>query len=323
MKREKKEGLISIETAIVFGVIIVSTIIIFIFLFRINLGGTSEREVCHTSVVTRASASLLKESVPVNCKTNYICLSRDGTCEKMTTPEIKKVNTKEEVYEALAEEGANCWWMFGEGKMDYVGTFKTGFTSDLYCSICSQVGFDDSLYNLFATNPNIVKKADLGIPADYSSFVINKEEFYEYLANTNISGKEITYLDYFLGLKNSELISNALRLNSSNFGYLDLERQYLIMMGEFSKVGIFQDILIGIGKGALLAVILPIPIVGGPAGIALVTSTVYNPFGKGGGYLIGTVFQGESGHAYLSPTIIEANSKDYSGLQCADVKTLA
>ena len=323
MKREKKKGLISIETAVVFAVIVVSTIIIFIFLFRMNLGGTSEREVCHTSVVTRASASLLKESIPVNCKTNYICLSRDGTCEKMTTPEIKKVNTKEEVYEALAEEGANCWWMFGEGKMDYVGTFKTGFTSDLYCSICAQVGFDDSLYNLFSTNPNIVKKADLGIPADYSSFVISREDFYKYLANTNISGKDITYLDYFLGLKNSELISNALKSNNYTWGYMDLERQYLIMMGEFSKVGTFQSILVGIGKGVLMALVLPIPLVGGPLAIGLVVSNYYNPFAKTGGYLIGTVMQGDSGHTYLSPAIIEANSEDYNSFQCADVKTLA
>jgi len=320
MKRGKKRALISIETTIVFAVIVVSTIIIFIFLFRIDLGGTSEREVCHTSIVTRASASLLKESVPVNCKTNYICLSRDGTCEKMTFPEIKKVQTKEEIYEVLAEEGANCWWMFGEGKMDYVGN---KFTSDLYCSICSQVGFDDSLYNSFATNPNIVARADLGIPEGYSTFLISREDFYKYLANTNISGKDMTYLDYFLGVKNSELISNALKSNNYTWGYIDLEKQHLIMMGEFTKIGTFQEILIGIGKGILLAIVIPIPIVGGPLAMGLVVSTYYNPFAKTGGYLIGTIMQGDSGHAYLSPAIVEANSEDYGKFQCADIKTLA
>jgi hypothetical protein len=237
----------------------------------------------------------------------------------MTSPEIIKVKTKEEVYKTLAEQAVNCWWMFGEGKADYIGD---KWKYDLYCSICSQVGFDDSLRNLFAINPSLVSRASAGIPESYSNFLIKKEDFYNYLSTTNVSGKDITYLDYFLGLQNSKLISDALKSKNYDFGYIDIEKQHLIMMGEFSKVGPVQDALMGVGKGILLALVLPIPVVGGPLAMAIVVSTVYNPLGKTG-YLVGTTLTGESGHNYLSPTIIEANSEDYSELNCANVNTLA
>ncbi len=318
--KNKKGGEKIPALIVTFIILIVSFIVLLIFMVFLNPTKTSDKAVCHNSVVARSSGFLLQQTIPLNCKTSYICLSKDGGCERVTSPEIIKVKTKEEVYKALAEEGANCWWMFGEGKADYIGD---KFTSDLYCSICSQIAFDDSLSNLFAVNPSLVSRANLGIPESYSNFLIDKEDFYEYLANTNMSGKDITYLDYFLGLQNSELISEALKSNNYNFGYMDLEKQHLIMMGEFSKVGFWQDVLIGVGKGVLLFLVLPLPVIGGPSGIALVVSTVYNPFGQRGGYMIGTIMQGESGHAYLSPVIIEANSEDYNKLQCGSVNTLA
>ena len=310
---------ITTEQIVLLIVLIASLAVILFFIFRINLGGTTEEEICHNSVATRSAGFLTQQIFPINCKTNYVCLSGDGSCEKMTSSEVIKVKTKKDVYRALAEQGANCWWMFGEGKADYIGD---GFNHDLYCSICSQVGFDNSLQNLFAINPSLVSRASAGIPESYSNFLINKEDFYNYLSVTNVSGKDETYLDYFLGLQNAKLISDALNSKNSDFGYIDLEKQHLIMMGEFKKVGPVQDALIGIGKGILMALVLPIPLVGGPLAISLVVSTVYDPFGKTG-YLVGTTVTGESGHNYLSPAIIEANSKDYDELNCANVNTLA
>jgi hypothetical protein len=233
----------------------------------------------------------------------------------MTSPEIKKVKIKQEVYNILAEEGANCWWMFGEGKADYIGG---GFESDLYCSLCSQIGFDDSLYSMFATDFGI---QDLPMK-DWPS-LINKGEFYTYLANTKISGKDRTYMDYFLGLNNSKLISDALQQNSYNFGYIDVKKQHFVMMGEFKEVGPFYQTVKDMGKGALTAFALPIPVIGGPIAIALLISPYYNPFGQKTKYMLGTIVEGGSGHIYLAPAIIEANSEDYNNLKCEDIKTLA
>lgn len=316
LKNSKGDGKIP-GLIVTFIVLIVSFLIILFLIFRLNPGNVSNDVVCHNSVITRSAGFLTQQVFPINCKTSYVCLSKDGSCEQMTSPEIIKVNTKEEVYDALAEEGANCWWMFGEGKADYIGN---KFEYDLYCSICSQVAFDDSLNSLFAVNPSLVARASAGIPETFSSFVISKQDFYEYLASTKAPGKDITYLDYFLGLQNSKLISVALKSDNYSFGYIDITKQHLIMMGEFSKVGLFQDIIKGIGKGILLFLVLPIPVVGGPLGVSLIVSTLV---GSNKGYLIGTVMQGESGHYYISPTIVEANSPDYNNLQCADIKTLA
>ena len=323
INKKKKHAEITTTQIVLLIVLIASFVIIVYFLVRLNPGRETESQICHTSVVTRSSNFLTKQIVktPINCKTDYICLSKDGSCEKMTSPEIKKVKTKEEVYEALADEAVDCWWKFGEGKLDYVGTDLqydiNGPKPKLYCSICSQVAFDDSLYSMFVT--------DLGIPdlpaSDYPS-LISKQDFYNYLANTNVPGKEITYLDYFLGLTNSELISDALESNNYVFGYIDVKKQHLIMMGEFSVIGTLDKILNGFVAGVFGAVTLPLLIVGNPLPIQILVAQI-SPFGQGEGYLLGTVMQGESEHFYLSPSIIEANSEDYEKLKCEDVTTLA
>ena len=62
------------------------------------------------------SASISEDAIPLKCSRIYICISKDGTCERMTKPEVKKVKTEDEIYNILAEEMATCWWMFGEGK---------------------------------------------------------------------------------------------------------------------------------------------------------------------------------------------------------------
>jgi len=320
MTKKIKRGEITTEQIVLLIVLIASFVVLTGFIVRLDIGETSEMEVCHNSVITRSSGFFAKQVIPLNCKTSYICLTRDGSCEKMTSPEVKKVKTKEEVYEALAEEGVNCWWMFGEGKAEYIGD---KFTSELYCSICSQIAFDDSLENMFVVNPSSVSRANAGIPETYSNSLISREDFYKYLADTNVPGKDITYLDYFLGLKNAELISNALKTNNSNWGYIDVTKWHFVMMGEFSQVGTFQNILKGAAKGILLALVLPVPVVGGPLAMGIVVSNYYDPLHKGGNYMLGTVMTGESGHGYLSPAIIEANSEDYNQLKCADVKTLA
>jgi hypothetical protein len=185
----KKKGEITTTQIVTWIVLIVSFIVILFFVTQLNLGKTTSDEVCHNSVLTRSTGVFGKETIPLQCKTNYVCISQDGTCEGMTSPEIKKVKTVEEIYEILAGEMYNCWWMFGEGKLNYVG--NTAFSEPI-CSICDQVGFDNSMNEIFPTGE------------------IDKNEFYSYLSNTNISGKDITYLDYLIGLKSSQSIKDAL-----------------------------------------------------------------------------------------------------------------
>ncbi len=295
----KKKAEITTQQIVLLIILIASFAVILFFILRLNLGRTSDIEICHNSVVTRSSEVIPKESIPLNCKTNYVCFTKDGSCEKMTSPEIKKVKTKGEVYESLANEMADCWWMFGEGKLNYVG--KDLLANNLYCSICSQIAFDDSL-DFFTNNE------------------IDKADFYNYLAETNVSGKEISYLDYLIGLKNSQQIKNTLTINSADFGKINLNKQQYIIMGVVSDVSALKWVLFGVGAGTAVGVIVLTGGLGTPAVMAVALGATT---GGIGGYFAGTFVKGESGDSYMAPTIIEANSKDYEALKCKDIKTLA
>jgi hypothetical protein len=298
---------------VTFIVLIVSFIIILYFIFVLNPAKTSTETICHNSVLTRSAGVLPAESIPLNCKTDYICLSKDGTCERMTGPEIIKTNTLIDVYDALAEQMAKCWWMFGEGKLNYLGK---EVEPQLYCSICSQVAFDNSLNNIFPSGK------------------ISKANFYDYLAYNKVSGKDINYLDYLVGAKSSQDIKNYLKQDNPDLGKIDiafgnmsLEKQYFVMMGQFSDVAVWRKALgFGAAGATIVAGVILIVATGGaalptlPFIIAVSSGFVA---GTTGGYFIAMSVKGESGLDYISPTIIEANSEDYNKLQCADIKTLA
>jgi len=295
-----KKGDITTQQIVLLIILIVSFVVILFFILRLNLGKTSESEVCHNSVVARGTGVIPKESVPLNCKTSYVCITKDGSCEKMTSPDIEKAKTKEEVYNVLANQMADCWWMFGEGKVNYVE--KDLLSKNLYCSICTQLAFDDSLNALFSNGE------------------IDKKDFYDYLSKTNISGKEQTYLEYLVGLKSSQEIKSTLQNSNSDFGKINLGKQYYIVMGTVSDVSVLKWVGVGVLAGAGVAVIVLTGGAGTPAVIALALGA---GVGGTGGYFAGTVINGMSGSSYLTPTIIEANSKDFEALNCKDIKTLA
>lgn len=318
MNSKNKYGEITTQQIVGLIVLIASFAVVIFFLAKMNLPRETNDEVCHNSVVMRTSGFLTQQAVPLNCKTNYVCISKDGSCEEYINQNIIKVNNAYEFYDTLAKLMADCWWMFGEGRMDYIGD---KFSYDLYCSICSQVAFDNSLEKIF---PKTTIRSE-GIAGQSANDAVlywktNKSDFYEYLGHVNVSGKGITYLDYFLDVKDAKLLTDVLKSNNAEFGTINLESRYLVTMGEFSRIGDFQNILIGIGKGILSFAVLPIPIVGGPSAIGIVASMLP---GSGTHYLIGTLITGESGHEYLTPALIEANSEDYNKFKCGDITTLA
>ena len=295
--RKNRKGEMTTEQIVLLIILIASFAVILFFIFKLNLGKTTDSETCHNAVVERGSGVVPKESIPLTCTTQYVCITKDGTCEKMTNPQIEKVSTKEDVYNVLANQMADCWWMFGEGKLNYVGD---NFLPNLYCSICDQVSFDNSV-DMFPGNK------------------IDKKDFYDYLANTNASGKDISYLDYLVGIKDSNALEQSLKDNSKDFGKINLNSQYYIVMGMFSKVGVTTWIAGGVAAGVGVA----LAIVTGGASIPVTVAIIGGgTIGGTAGYFIGTTVKGESGNDYLSPTIIEANSADFNALKCASIKTI-
>jgi len=300
MNKKNQKGEVTTQQIVLLIILIASFAVILFFIFRLNLGSTSESEVCHNSVLMRGSKVVPGGSVPLNCQTKYVCITKDNTCEKMSGNfEKKKVSTDKETYEILANEMADCWWMFGEGKINYLGD---ELLTKMYCSLCSQLAFDDSMKEIF------------------SSGEIDQKQLYEHLANNNVSGKDISYLEYLNGLSKAQEIESTLASSNSQFGRINFDKYYYVLMGATSK----DSVLGWVGASALAtagaAVIIFTGGLGAPAVIAIGGGLIA---GGVGGYFVGTTVVGESNQRYIPPTIIEANSEELNSLKCGSINTLA
>lgn len=293
-----KNGELTTTQLVTIIILIASFAVILFFIFRLNLGETTDREICRNSVITRGSSVLPAESVPLKCQRSYLCLTEDGSCETLTNPIKEKVKTKEEVYKILAEEMATCWWMFGQGEVNYVGA---DFKAKHYCSICTQVAFDDSAKPIFETGE------------------IDEAYFYNtYLTTHNISGKGTTYSEYLYGTNDFSLI------HSGGFKKISLDKTYYIMMGIISEKSTFKRVLVGIGVGVgITAVALLTPITGGLSLVSTTGILIATGGAASGGILVGVTGEGPTGNKFLKPAIIEFNSQEFKDLGCDSITTLS
>ena len=139
-----KKGELTTQQIVMLIILVTSFAIILLFLFRLNLGEVSNKEICHNSVVLKGKASI---SGNLDCNTNYLCISGGGDCKGINPTITKEINLnddvddKDEIMKAIADEMVDCWWMFGEGKIDYAGISVV----DVSCAICSIVRFDKNI----------------------------------------------------------------------------------------------------------------------------------------------------------------------------------
>lgn len=276
-----KKGELTTQQIVILIILIASFAVILFFLLRLNLGQQNAQQICHNSVITRGSSIVSADAFPLKCQRQYVCLSFDGTCEKMTKPDVIKVKTKDDVYKALADQMAECWWMFGEGKVDYVGKDTT---PTLYCSICSQIAFDNSVVPMF------------------NSGTLNRTDLYHYMANNKYSSGQ-TYLEY---------LYKTNKIDASKLGFLDLTKQYYTLMGIRSKTSKLTWALIG---GATF-------VVGAlTGGAGWVIGGIAFAAGGGSGYFLAPVVQGGSENYFVSPLLVEPGSPEFNALKCEDIKT--
>ncbi len=298
MDIKNKRGELATQQIVLLIILIASFAILLFFLVQLNLGQTTEKEICHNSVVTKGSSILPGETVPLDCKRQYLCLTKDGSCEQMTKPNKERVDSREEVYEILANEMADCWWMFGEGKIDYV---KDDLFEKLYCSICSQVAFDDSMSGIFENG------------------LIYENILYAYMEDNKVPNNEETYLYYLYKANDYEKVKQDLEESGVEFGRIDITNQYYVMMGitsDVSKLGWAARV-----GGGVFAIALT-PIIGaGWGGIGV--ATLLASGGAGVGTAVGIFVEGLSGNHYLAPSIIEVNSEEFESLDCKSISTLA
>lgn len=125
-------------------ILLTSFAVLLFFIFGLDIPSLSEKEICQSSVQLAGKQSFFGS---VDCKTDYICISGGGDCEKFTAKSVKKINldgkTEEtQIMEFLAEKMADCWWMFGEGKVDYA---NKKVVDQIVCAVCAEIAFDKKI----------------------------------------------------------------------------------------------------------------------------------------------------------------------------------
>jgi len=308
-----KKGALTTQQIVLLIILIASFVVILYFFMGADLGGESEREICHNSVVMK-SHSALSGDTDLNCNRKYICITADGTCEGLNKAEKKEVENVRQIYSILSDEMVNCWWMFGEGKIDYIGG---KLLKKNYCSICSQVLFDDSLTSL----------------ENIENGKISKDKLYEYMSNKTMNPSEEdkkTYAEYLLGTNNltslkREMVShgNYSFDKEPSFGTIHTGRQYYVVMGITSEISMAWKI-----AGAS-AIVLGTVFSGGTLGVVLVGG---GAAAIGGGEVakeidpeILTLTRKGDGidNEFMVPTIVETQPEKFDRLNCKEIVTYA
>jgi len=197
-----KKAELTTQQLVTIIILIVSFTVILFLIFRLNLGETTDKQICHNSVVMKDKA--VGFGGALNCKTQYVCISGGGECEGITPTIIKEVDaeSQDEIMQAIAEEMVDCWWMFGEGELEYVSGY-----SEFNCAICSIVKFDGEIQSK-QTAP------------------LTQDKIYDYLKKTKKS-EGISYLKY---LYDADDIS-SLSENYFGGGAISFDKKYSIVTG--------------------------------------------------------------------------------------------
>lgn len=144
-----KKAELTTQQIVLLVILIASFAVILFFLFRLELGEETRKQICHNSVL-QTSRGIIAEAATgftnLDCRTNYACISSGGTCENISPSQTYDVdsNNQEEVFDALTSEMADCWWQFGEGEIDYSGW---EFLDHNTCAVCSIVSVDEGVKN--------------------------------------------------------------------------------------------------------------------------------------------------------------------------------
>lgn len=222
-----KHGELTTQQLITIIILIVSFSVILFFIFRMNLQeNVSNKEICRNSVVMAGNSLNPVTAKTLDCRTSYICVSGGEKCSGFSETDIieidltKTAEIKNQTMKAIADEMSDCWWMFGEGKVDFI-PFDTNFMS-YHCGICSVINFA----------PDVQKENPKGV---------SYKEFYDYL-NQMKKDDVMSYMIYLYNLADLDSLksSNAIKFPKAveiDFGRnIDLSQKYNVMIiSEYQK----------------------------------------------------------------------------------------
>ncbi|GEM_PF-3162745 len=138
-----------------------------------------DQQVCRQSILVRANLPNLRElgtdlkgAFPLKCKT-----------EVVTIDSIKP----DEVYGKIADAVAEGWYMFGEGKLDFV--HRDWLSKQRYCMVFARIHFSSASVEKF----NLALEKNPYPDSDKEQFTLG---FYDYYIHTNVPGETGTYNQY-------------------------------------------------------------------------------------------------------------------------------
>ena len=151
-----KKAELTTQQIVTIIILIISFAVILFFIFRMNFGEIEKKEICHNSVLLKSKSVF---GGNFDCQTTYVCISGGDDCEGFSYDTKIKIDfsksdeeIKNQIFKAIGDEMTDCWWMFGEGKVNYGFMTKiknevieiSPFT-DFHCAICSQIQFDKKI----------------------------------------------------------------------------------------------------------------------------------------------------------------------------------
>jgi hypothetical protein len=140
-----KRAEMTTQQIVMLVILLTSFAVLLFFILGLNIPDISQKEICQSSVQLAGKESFFGK---IDCKTDYICISGGGECKDFTAKTTKKVdlndkeNIENNVMRILADEMVDCWWMFGEGKVNYA---NKDATDKIVCAVCAEIAFDEKL----------------------------------------------------------------------------------------------------------------------------------------------------------------------------------
>tara|TARA_Y100000310_G_scaffold339732_1_gene433365 strand:- start:2672 stop:3694 length:1023 start_codon:yes stop_codon:yes gene_type:complete len=154
-KTKNKKAELTTKMLITIILVVLGLAIILFVYFQLDWTGRVDKEVCHQSVVYRAtlpSIAGLKAYAPLKCKTDNMCITskRLGKCEELENVKgVTRVvvDDKTEIEKTIAGEVIDCWNTMGQGKLlvfseGVAGKYGIGQIG-ASCVICNRIAFDD------------------------------------------------------------------------------------------------------------------------------------------------------------------------------------
>jgi len=304
-----KKALIPKTIAEIILLIISAAVLIFVLISATNMfKGTINAEICHSTVVSRGSESLIKGTIekaviPLNCKTEQKCLSMGGECP--AGYDQVPVSNEADIKKEIAGSMYDCWWMFGEGKINFLGSDWSGKNTCLFCSL---ITFDSKVQEKYP--------------------VIN--DLNSYLAKTNIPEKNMTYSQY---------LSNNWDATSPSGNIADkvlTNEKYVVLFGYIDEGVIAKRIAAGtagcISFGGMAAASgftlgTMVPVIGNTvgAGVGFVSGLIGCYYGSSGGVNAVNYLENLFGKGYdyiVGIQLLQFTPENVKNLGCTDIASI-